>query len=249
MNALIAAELLKLRTTRALWVATVAVVVFSAFVPAVVAIRPDGVTIPEVTGSLLAELLRAPASLAGGAVLLVGLLAATAEFRHHTVLTTRLVEPRQLRVLAAKILAMGAVGLLLGVLVEVVAGVGGAIALGVNDVAVDPLADGVPRVAGTVPLLLALHGMAGVAIGALSRNTAAAVGVTFLWVFVIEGVVPVVTRRPEIVHWLPGGAIGDVLAAETAGGALVPWAAGALLAAYAVALAAAAAAVDTRREV
>jgi hypothetical protein len=103
----------------------VAVVVFSAFVPAVVAIRPDGVTIPEVTGSLLAELLRAPASLAGGAVLLVGLLAATAEFRHHTVLTTRLVEPRQLRVLAAKILAMGAVGLLLGVLVEVVAGVGG----------------------------------------------------------------------------------------------------------------------------
>jgi hypothetical protein len=91
--------------------------------------------------------------------------------------------------------------------------------------------------------------MAGVAIGALSRNTAAAVGVTFLWAFVIEGVVPVVTRRPEIVHWLPGGAIGDVLAAETAGGALVPWAAGALLAAYAVALAAAAAAVDTRREV
>lgn len=248
MNALMAAELLKLRTTRALWVATAAVVASALVVPVLVAVGPDGVTIPELTPASLAELLRAPASLTGGAVLLVGLLASAGEFRHHTVLTTRLVEPRPLRVLAAKMLAMGAVGLAVGVLVEVVAGAGGAVALSIKGVEVEPLSHDVPRVAATVPLVLALHGLAGVAVGSLIRSTAGAVGASFLWVFVVEGIVPVVTRRPEIGHWLPGGAAQDALALERAAGAPAPWAAGALLAGYIAVLVVAAAALDTRRE-
>ena len=248
MNALIAAELLKLRTTRALWVATTVAAAFALLVPVLVALRPDGVTIPELTPGSLADLLRAPAQLGGGAMLLVGLLASAGEFRHHTILSTRLVEPRRGRVLAAKMLAIGAVGLVVGVLVEVIAGIGGAVALSVNEVAVEPLSHGVPRVTATVPLLLALHGLAGVAVGALVRSTAGALGATLLWVFVIEGIVPVVTRRPEIGHWLPGGAVQDLVATETAAGALGPWAAAVLLVGYIGALVLATAVLDTRRE-
>ena len=138
MNALVRAELLKLRTTRALWVALGVVVVFSAPLPLVIAVNPDGIELPKLTPAGLAEMVRAPASLAGGAVLLVGLLSAAGEFRHHTVLTTRLVEPRQLQVFVAKMLAAGMVGLVFGLIIEVISGAGGAIALTVNDVRSSP---------------------------------------------------------------------------------------------------------------
>jgi ABC-2 type transport system permease protein len=218
-------------------------------VPALVAVRPDGVTVPEITPASWADLLRAPTQLGGLAVLLVGLLASAGEYRHRTVLSARLVEPRVVRALTAKLLAVGLFGLAVGVLVEAVAGAGGAVALVVNDVPVEPLAHGVPRVAATVPLVFALHGLAGVAVGTLLRSTAGAVGATLLWVFVVEGVVPVLTRRAEIGHWLPGGAAQDVLAATPAAGALAPSAAAVLLAGYVGVLALAAWAVDTRREV
>lgn len=248
MNALVSAELLKLRTTRSLWVAAAVVVVAAVTVPVVVVLSPPGVDIPELTPAGLAQLMHAPARVTGGAALLVGLLAAAGEFRHHTVLTTRLVEPRQGRVLAAKLTAIAIVGLALGIVAELVSGITGSVALALNDVAVEPLSHGVPRVAVTVPLVAVLHGLAGVAVGSLVRSTAGAVGATLLWVFVVEGVVPVVTRSPEIVRWLPGGAVDQVLAVEPASGQLGAVAAGALLLGYVAVLLTATAALDARRE-
>jgi ABC-2 type transport system permease protein len=249
MNALVQAELLKLRSTRALWVVLGVVVALSTALPAVIALKPDGVLVPELTPAGLAEMVRAPASLAGGAVLLIGLLSAAGEFRHRTVLTTRLVEPRQLRVFGAKMLAAGVVGLVIGVVIDVISGAGGAVALAVNDVTVEPLSHHVPRVTATVPFLLALHGVAGVAIGTLIRSTAGAVGATLLWVFIVESVIPVVTREPEFGHWLPGGAAQDTLTLDTASVVVTPGGATALLVVYIAALVAAAAVLDARREV
>lgn len=248
MNRLVASELLKLRTTRSLWVALAVVVAVALTVPVVVLVSPAGVHIPEITPASLAELMRAPAKLAGGAILLVGVLASAGEFRHHTVLTTRLVEPSPGRILGAKLLAIGIVGLAVGVLTELVAAVAGVLVLSVNDVAVEPLSHGVPAVAATVPLLTALHGLGGVAVGALIRSTAGAVGATLVWVFVVEGIVPAATRNPGIVHWLPGGTVDQILALETPPGQLTPLAAGVLLLGYLTALLAAAAALDSRRD-
>lgn len=247
MNSLVSAELLKLRTTPSLWVASAVVVVVALTVPVIVILSPSGVDIPRLTPDALADLMRAPAKLAGGAVLLVGLLAAAGEFRHHTVLTTRLVEPRRGRVLGAKLLAIAVVGLTVGVLAELVSGVAGAAVLSVNDVAVEPLSHGVPGLAVTVPLLIALHGLAGVAVGALIRGTAGAVGATLVWVFVVEGIIPLVTRSPGMVHWLPGGTVSQILATETPPGQLTPVAAGALLLGYVAGLLAATAVLDSRR--
>lgn len=248
MSPLIAAEILKLRTTRSLWVAAAVVVVAAVAIPVVVVVSPSGVEIPKVTPATLAELVRAPANLTGAAVLLVGLLASAGEFRHHTVLTTRLVEPRQGRVLAAKLVAIAIVGGVLGVLAEVLAGAAGAVALAFHDVPVEPLSHDVPRIVGVVPLVVIMYGLAGVAVGALFRSTAGAVGATFAWAFVVEGILPLVTRSPGLAHWLPGGTADQVLATQTAPGQLSAVAAGGLLLGYVAVLLAAATVLDTRRE-
>jgi hypothetical protein len=67
-----------------------------------------------------------------------------------------------------------------------------------------------------------------------------------VWRLVLEGLVPVVTGRSEIVRWLPGGAAD---AAVGLGGGEMPAAGGAaVFALYALAGAAAAAVVLVRRD-
>lgn len=248
MKSLISSELLKLRTTRAPYVAAAVVLLWAVAGPLLVAWNPAGATVPALEPASLAELMRGPARLAGGAMLLIGLLASAGEFRHGTVLTTRLAEPRSPRVLLAKTAALTGVGLAAGVLLDIVAGGAGAILLATHDVSVQPLANGVPRVAVLVPALMALHAALGVAIGSLLRNTAAAVGVTLMWAFVVEGILPLVLRQPAMGQWLPSGAVSQMLAAHTEPGQLAPVAAAALLAAYAAGLIAASVAADRARE-
>ena len=97
-----------------------------------------------------------------------------------------------------------------------------------------------------MPLVLALYGVFGVAIGAVLRSTTAAVGAALIWAFVVEAVIPVVTRNPGLANWLPTGAVREVLSTQPTPGQLAPIAAAALLVGYAVALVAASAALDQR---
>lgn len=248
MRSLVAAELLKIRTTRAVWVASAVVLAYAVLGPVLVVVAPAGASIPPIEPALLAESLRTPARLAGAAVLLVGLLATTAEFGHGTVLTTRLVEPRSPRVLSAKLVAVSVVAVVVGLVLAAVSAGATAILLASRGVAVAPLDHDVPRHAAALLAIVVLHGLLGVAVGTLLRNTAAAVGAVLVWAFVVEGIVPVVTRRPELVDWLPSGAVLQVLAERTPPGQLAPAAAAALLLGYTVVLVAAGAVVDRVRE-
>lgn len=248
MKSLIAAELLKVRTTRALWVAALVVLAYAVLGPVLVAVAPGDASVPTLEPALLAESLRTPARLAGGALLLIGLLAATGEFGHGTVITTRLAEPRSTRVLLAKVTALSVVGLAFGVLLALVSMGATAALLAARGVDVEPLGHGVPRLVGTLVMLTALHAALGVAIGSLLRNTAAAVGIVLMWAFVVEGVVPVVARKPEMVNWLPSGAVSQVLAEQPMPGQLATSTAAALLLGYAVAMIAASVTADRVRE-
>jgi ABC-2 type transport system permease protein len=147
MRSLIAAELLKLRTTRMLAVCIGVVVLFAAVLPIIIGAGAGHRGEPRLGASSLADFLRAPAQLTGGAVLLIGLLAAAGEFRHRTIFSTRLAEPRTTRLLAAKLITLAGVGLLVGFLMEVVATAVGTIVLARHHTAVEPLAHGVPRFA------------------------------------------------------------------------------------------------------
>ncbi len=155
--------------------------------------------------------MRAPAQVTGGAALLLGILASAAEYSHRTILTTRLVQPNPVRVLAAKIIAMAAVGAALGATAEAVAAGVGAIGLAANGVDLEPLGHGIPGITATVILLVTGYAVLGTAIGTLLRNTTAAVGVTLIWVFAIENVLPVVTGNPSLADWMPGNAAQQIL--------------------------------------
>ena len=60
-------------------------------------------------------------------------------------------------------------------------------------------------------LIGAVYAVAGVGIGELARNPALAVGVVLGWAFVIEGVLPVVLREPQLDRWLPTNATRSAL--------------------------------------
>jgi ABC-2 type transport system ATP-binding protein len=194
-------------------------------------------TLENLFANALEQLIRGPGKLVGGAMVLLGILGSAGEFRHRTAVATFLAEPRRQRVLAAKLLAYALAA------VAIAAGVVGVTAV----VAVPMLAARgvpVPAFAGATVLAVVgvtavavLYGALGVALGLVFRSQTAALGTALTWAFVIEGVVPLVTRKPGLGHWLPTGAADAVLhAGERVSGLLPAWGGAGLLAAYAAAL-------------
>jgi hypothetical protein len=231
---MITAELFKLRTVRTFWIvaAVVAGLVAAGLGFNAVLLGEPGQ--PPLTAAVLGDLVRMPGRLAGGAAILLGLLLATSEYRHHTVLTTRLAQPRPGRTVLAKAVAAAIAAVVLVAAAELVALAGSAVLFAVRDVAFEPLQHGVPGAVGGIVAAAALHGAAGVGVGELLRNPALAVGAVLGWALLIEGIVPVLLRDPDAGRWLPGGAAQAIV--STADGALAPTLALTLLAGYTLAL-------------
>src|SRR5262245_45158329 len=119
MRSLIAAELLKLRSTRSAWIPLAAVL--AAAVLAVIANTAavgHGANPPR-SPAMLPELLRGSGGqLVDGAVLLAWIVLSAGEFRHRTSVTTFLAEPNRLRVVSAKLAAAALTGVAVGLLAE-----------------------------------------------------------------------------------------------------------------------------------
>jgi hypothetical protein len=214
-------ELLKLRTTRAPWAFAAAAVAVGAAILVFNGLLLGRPGQPPAGPALLADLVRAPGRLTGGVALLIGALLATSEYRHRTALGSRLAQPRAVRLIGGKAAAAAVVGAALGSVVVVLMLAGGAAVLASRDVAVAPLEHGLPSSALALVLVAALLGAAGVGIGELVRNPAAAIGLVFGWFFLVEGVLPVVLRAPGLDRWLPTGAIRSALEPTAGGLALV----------------------------
>jgi ABC-2 type transport system permease protein len=238
MTTLVSAELFKLRTTRAPWTVAIALGALAAAVLVLSAALSGTPGQPALEPSVLGDLARASGRLTGAAALLLGLLLSTAEYRHGTALTTRLGHPRVPGLVLAKATAAALAGLALALAVELVMVGGGAVMLAYRGVSVEPLQHGVPAAVASVTVVAALHAVAGVAIGELLRNPALAVGVVFGWAFLVEGVLPLVLRAPQLGRWLPTGTARSALALGWThdGALLVPWAGLLMLAAYAIGL-------------
>ena len=249
MRSLVSAELLKLRSTRSAWIPLAA-----ALIAAVLAVIANTSAAgvggnPPLSPAMLPDLLRASGGqLVNGAVLLAWIVLSAGEFRHRTSVITFLGEPNRLRVLSAKLAAAALTGITVGLLAEALSAATSAATLSAHHV---PLVWGQPGVLGAVtavPLLAALYGVLGASLGLLLRNTAAAVGLALMWAFVVEGIVPALTREPGISHWLPEAAANAVLHGASPG-ALPVGVALTVLAGYAAVLAGAGAALTARREI
>jgi ABC-type transport system involved in multi-copper enzyme maturation permease subunit len=228
-------ELLKLRTTPALHV-TVALAFALSLLSASVTIMLTPKPGDPARGSAaqVQHVLGQPSAVVSMAMFILGVLVVAGEYRHRTMLTTFLAEPRRLRVIVAKLVTVGGIG---AALAAVTYGVTYVVAVmlyarnGVSQLPVDAT-----RLAWGTVLSGATYGLLGVAVGALTRNTVAAIIAGLVWIQVVEvGILE--NAVPALAKWLPVGAAqgltsvhnSELLPQSAAAAVLVAWATGIVL--------------------
>jgi len=178
-------------------------------------------------------------------MLILGILAAGSEFRHRTIVPVLLATPHRARVFAVKVAVIATLGAAFGALV---------FGLGLETIVATLSAHGIHHLPGSVGRLYAgtvissaCFGMIGVALGALTRNTIAAIVAAIVWTLFVEQVI-LAAIMPGVEKWLPtASAIG--LTNAPGPGTPSPVLAGLVLAGYAAALLAAASRTTMRRDV
>ena len=240
--ALLATETLKLRTL----VLPLAVLAVGAVGSAVIGWA--GVRIAAGTGETptLAELAVAPSQPLWFLAVVVAVLATAGEFQHGTLAATLLQVPRRGRVLVSKAAVAAGYGAVLAALGAAVAMFTGAVAMLVSGGQVTAGSGLVQGIAGGV-VVAGLWAVLAVGLGALVRNSTVALVAVLLWKFVVEELIPIVTRTQEVQPWLPSGAADAVLSGDEASG-LSPAAGGLLFAGYTAAIVLAGALVFIRRD-
>lgn len=263
MNA-VRGEVVRLTRTRLpLWTLVAAVACGGLLTGLVALTGPENAT-PPMPGMDTVEGVSAVLSLLGVALFapaLIGTVAITGEYRHHTVATTFLAVPKRGRVLLAKLVVYSALGLAYGLVMAVsaVAGIyAGAFAhgiepgLGLGDILATALRHGVAA---------AIYMLLGVGIGAVARHQLVAIGITLGYFYFVENLMMILPGVNVAYPFLPGGATAaltgstvllEMIAAETGlsgPGVQAPLIGALLLLGYALASSALAAVVSLRRDV
>ncbi|MBA2386155.1 MAG: ABC transporter permease subunit [Acidimicrobiia bacterium] len=226
MNDLVAAEWLKLRTTRLLHGMIPAAVAISSAAVAGAVLSADRAVLESTDGIERVF----PVTGAGAIlVLVVGIVISAGEYRHGTAADTFLTTPRRHQVVAAKLAVGAAVGLGAGAVISL-ACVGIASLLYNVEGASFPFdeVDVWLTLAGTLAYTT-LFAVLGVALGSLVRNLVLAVAGALAWFAVVEHTL--VNLAPDIGRWLPAAA-GQAIVRTPLDGLLSPLAGTALLAAY-----------------
>jgi hypothetical protein len=245
MSTLIRTELLALRTTRLPWALLAGPILLTAWlaVTAVLEAGTNGAPSIGTAGAMLAVL---DATGSGRLViLLLGVLAVTAEFRHGTVTATFLHTPRRVRVLAAKAAAIVVVAAVAAAAAFTVAVAVGLATGALPAALLNP--DVVLHVAG---LLLAypLYGVIGVAAGALIVYQPVAVLLPLAWVLYLENFT--LSLAPQAVFpWSLNGVTAALAHSGTVPDVLPVAVGGTVLAAYTLLLFFLGAARLTRRDI
>lgn len=241
-----ARKLLSIRTAKALPAAVIAISAL-AFLPAWRAPEAQKATF-EATDLLGG--VRGSAFLLALVGIVLGVLSTAGELRHGTMATTLLVAPRRPRLVAAKMATVAAVMAGTAVVANLVTiGLGTLVLRGAG---VDgPLVTTDVLVTATAIVGIGvLYAVAGVGLGLVVQDQTAAIVGAVLWATVVENVLPVVLRMPDLSRWMPAGAVRSLITTATPEpGLLEPAAAALLLGAVVVALAAGGVAAFRRLDV
>ena len=245
MRALLPIELYKLRTTPALWVA-LAVTLALAVTSTATTILVDGAAPAPVGSAGHVSKALSSAALTSVVMLALGVLVVAGEYRHRTIMQTYLGQPRRGLGLAAKLVTAGVLG---AALAAVTFGLTYAVAVplyrsrGVESLPVD-----LGRLWVGAVISTAAYGLLGVALGALTRNTVAAIVGGIGWAMVIEAGI-LVTAVPDLAKWLPTGAATALTTTGEANAALLaPGAAALVLVGWALVISGIAARFSLSRE-
>jgi ABC-2 type transport system permease protein len=178
---------------------------------------------------------------------LLGITMSAGEFRHNTATPTFLVTPDRRRVMAAKVLAGGLLGVALAVLSAVLTVAVATPWLQARNVEVSLWsADVITPVAGAL-LSMTLGAIFGIGIGAVIHNQTIAITAIVVWTSIIETFLTGFV--PEIGRWLPAGAASALGGTWTSEGGLLPfWAAALVLTGYSATAAAAGTRLMSRQD-
>jgi ABC-2 type transport system permease protein len=247
MTRLVAAELLKLRTTRGPWAYLILMVAFVVLGTAGQIGSHEGSFDEQSVWDIVAT-----GSIAGVFALILGAVAFTLEFRHGTITQTLLVTPVRERVLIAKMLTLALVGVVFAVVALVLTL---AIALPWLSTKHVDLSLGDPVVRNVALGLLgscALAGALGAAIGGAVRSQVGAVIGIFVWFFIGEPLVGVLLNGigiPGVADYLIGATTDSMIAGDPEAEGLSPAAATAVTLAWTLAAGGIAAVLLRRRDV
>jgi ABC-2 type transport system permease protein len=253
MPRLVAAEFHKLLTTRLwLWLLLGSMAITALYAGLNIAFSedPDTWTLPLSTPEGQQTLFAVAAGGAGPLAAVLGAIGLTGEFRHRTATATFLATPHRGRVVVAKLVTYGLVGVGYGL---ACLGVVVAIALpwlAAKEIDVSLTAHGLPGTMAGVVTAVAVYGLIGVGLGALLREQVATVVGLLIYLYVVE---PILTRIPALEGWtmyLPGPAHSALTGVNlTNQEFLEPWQGGIALAAYSMAFAVAGTFLAVRRDV
>jgi hypothetical protein len=210
VKALLDAELLKMRSTRA-----TALLVLATLVLAVLTIATMVPGVIEENSPIALDDARLLAIVVGtgfGApqvlMTLLGVLAFTQEFRYGTVTATYLGEPRRMRVLVAKGLSLALASVVITTLTLAVTMTLSIALIRSQDGDVTVAAQFWQTVAAGF-VVMAAYGVVGVAIGALVPNQIAAVVGVLIWMLAVEQMV--IPLLPEVGRWMPFAAASSLM--------------------------------------
>lgn len=250
MNALVRAELFKLRSRMIAWLVlgTLALVVITAAfsVPSPGA-RDGALSIDD--PALLARIVGVSFGVPQVTMALLGILAYTQEVRYGTITSTFLVEPRRFRVFVAKGQALVLASIVITAATLVVSFIVTSAVIRARNGNTTSGAEFWQMVAAAF-VVMALYGLIGLAIGALLRNQVVAVVATLVWLLAVEHLL--IDALPEVGRWTSGGAAWGLLQlgpAATSGTLLDPLISGLLLGGYTAAVVALALVVALGRDV
>ena len=221
MTTLVAAELLKFRTTRA-WIGfLLTLVALSGFASAgTVGTAPDSqlgtidLSRDVVSSALVASII----------AFVLGIVCVTSEWRHGTVTRTYLVTPRRERVLVAKELWIVVLAAALAVLALLIV-LAVAVPWHLFEGSSFESDGGVGGLAGRAVVATVLWGALGVGVGALLQNQTVALVGAILWITLIEALLLVVLELiglEVVADYLPGRALSAFDGSEDGG--LSTWA-------------------------
>ena len=215
-------ELLKLRTMpMALWLmaAGIALTALFSLVTLGVSARGPQDGLPGLATEEGQRLLLSNGALAGVMTLVLGIVVTAGEYRHGTIVTSLLIEPRRSRMLFVKVELVAALGALVGVLAGTVSVVLGLAGLGLRgiDRVVEP--DAVLTAVVGPGVVAAVLAVAGAALGALCREQVLAVAVALVTLYVLD---PIASELSSGVARYGPGALTETLSGAAPEGAPSP---------------------------
>lgn len=198
-----AAELLKLTTTRAArWIVLGAALLCALAISGIVA--SGAVSQGQLSTDSGLRTVLTHGGLGSILSLILGILISAGEYQHGTVVDTFLTEPRRSRVIGAKLLAGGIVGIVAGVACAATTATTVSAWYAAKNVPLDLGSTVVVRSLVGIVLWQTLYAMLGVCVGALVRAQAVAIVSVLVWLVVVETAIAGLVM--SLGRWLPATA-------------------------------------------